>query len=61
MKAEAALRRRVERLMVLDLFSDWPTQELGFFARWMTELALPEAVSHRGLRRGAPASTRGYP
>ena len=38
------LRRRVGYLMALDLFSDWPAQELGFLARWMTELRLPRMV-----------------
>ena len=68
MNAEAALRRRVERLMVLDLFSDWPTQELGFFGRLMTELALPKAVSQAAgvavqprARVAAPADARWWP
>ena len=43
-KADAMLRRRVGYLMALDLFSDWPAQELAFFARWMTEISAPEAV-----------------
>lgn len=36
-RAEHALRERVEALAPSVLFSDWPTQELGFFARWMHE------------------------
>ena len=54
--------------MVLDLFSDWPTQELGFFGRLMTELALPKAVSQAAgvavqprARVAAPADARWWP
>ena len=43
-KADAMLRRRVGYLMALDLFSDWPAQELAFFARWMTEISAPDVV-----------------
>ena len=43
-RAQAMLRRRVGYLMALDLFSDWPAQELGFLARWMTELRLRRMV-----------------
>lgn len=43
-KANGLIRRRVGYLMGLDLFSDWPAQELAFFARWMTELQVPRMV-----------------
>lgn len=45
--AYAMLRRRVGYLMALDLFSDWPAQDLAFFARWMTELELRMMVRQR--------------
>jgi len=42
--------------MALELFGDWPAQELGFFCRWMTELSLPE-VDEVVYEEGEPVDT----
>ena len=43
-QAEAMLQRRVATLMALHMFRDWPAQELGFLARWMTDLVVSDEV-----------------
>ena len=43
-RAQTCLSKTVRDLTPLALFADWPTQQLGFLARWVRTITLKNKV-----------------